>query len=41
MMKINGKMAKSDTYKEFSNDISFFIQQFLQTKHFFVLFFYM
>ena len=34
MIKISGKMDKSDTYKEFSNNISFFIQEFLQTKHF-------
>ena len=34
MIKINGKMDKSDTYKEFSSDISFFIQESLQTKHF-------
>ena len=35
MMKISGKMDKSDTYKQFSSDISFSIQEFLQTKHFF------
>ena len=26
-MKINGKMDKSDNYKEFSSNISFFIQE--------------
>ena len=35
MIKINEKTDTSDTYKEFSSDISFFIQEFLQTKHFF------
>ena len=35
MIKISGKMDKSDSYKEFSIDISFFIQEFLQTKFFF------
>ena len=35
MIKICGKMDKSDTYKGFSSsDISFFIQEFLQMKHF-------
>ena len=27
MIKINGKIDKSDIYKGFSNDISFFIQR--------------
>ena len=31
MIKISEKMTKSDTYKEFSNDISLFIEEFLQT----------
>ena len=29
MMKISGKMDKSDTCKGFSSNISFFIQEFL------------
>ena len=40
-MKISGKMDKSDTYKGFSSDISFFIQEFLQTKHFLIFFLYL
>ena len=35
MIDISGKMDKSDSYKEFSTDILFFIQEFLQTEHFF------
>ena len=31
MKVVNGKIEKSDTYKEFSSDISFFIQEFLQS----------
>ena len=34
MIKVSGKMEKSDTYKKFSRDISSFISKFLQTKHF-------
>ena len=34
MMKISGKMAKSDIYKESSSNISFFIQEIYQTRHF-------
>ena len=34
MIKISGKMDKSDTDKEFSSDILFFIQEFLQTNFF-------
>ena len=34
MIKINGKMDKSDTYNGFSSNISFFIQEFLQNDHF-------
>ena len=37
MMNINGKVDKSDTYNEFSSDISFFIQEFLQTFEFFYI----
>ena len=33
MIKISGKMDKSDTYKGFTSDISFFIQEFLISKH--------
>ena len=29
-------MDKSDTYKEFSSDISFFIQEFLQTIYIYI-----
>ena len=36
MIKISGKMDKSDNYKGFSSDISFFIQEFFQTKHSFL-----
>ena len=35
VIKVSGKMDKSGAYKKFSSDISFFIQEFLQTKHFF------
>ena len=33
-IEIRGEMDKSDTHKEFSCDISFFIQEFLQTIYF-------
>ena len=32
MIKISGKMDKSGTYKGFRSNISFFIQEFLQTQ---------
>ena len=35
MIKISRKMDKSDSYNRFSSNISFFIHEFLQTKHFF------
>ena len=34
MIKISGKMDKSNTYKGFGSNISFFIQVFPQTKDF-------
>ena len=34
VIKISGKMSKPDSFKVFSHDISFFIQEFLQSKHF-------
>ena len=38
-IKIRGKMDKSDTCNGFCINISFFIQEFLQTKHFFEFFY--
>ena len=39
MIKISGKMDESDTYNELNSNISIFVQEFLQTKHFFEFFY--
>ena len=37
IIKVIGKMNKLDTFKGVSTDISLFIQEFLQTKHFLII----
>ena len=39
MIRISGKIDKWDTYNGFSSNISFFIQEFLRTKHFLLVFY--